>query len=54
MLNAIHENHLRTQELKRMIIKMEERRIKRQERVILLTCALTFVILATILLLFSN
>lgn len=54
MLEAIHENQKRTQELKKMIIKMEEKRIKRQERNILLTCLLTLVILATILLLFSN
>ena len=30
MLEAIHENRKRTQELKAMIIRMEEKRIKRQ------------------------
>lgn len=54
MLEAIHENRKRTQELKAMIIRMEEKRIKRQERNLLLTCLLTLVILATVLLLFSN
>lgn len=54
MLEAIHENKLKTQELKKMIIKMEEKRIKRQERNLLLMCGLTFIILIIVLLLFSN
>lgn len=54
MLEAIHENHKRTQELKAMIIKMEERRIKRQERNILLICGITFALLVITMILYNN
>lgn len=54
MLEAIHENRKRTQELKALIIRMEEKRIKRQERNILLMCGLTLVILLAVLVLFGN